>query len=366
MRGLIDALPADGTPLLLDGGLATQCEAMGADLSSDDLWSARLLEQQPALLRLAHSAFLGSGAECCITASYQCSVPNLVKTLEVSEERAKELIALSVTLAREACDAAIARGTHGDGGNLWRAPIVAASSGPYGACCADGSEYTGAYGATMSIGELTEWHRARFDVLASCPGVDVLAIETIPCAVEVQALLSLLKERPDAKAWISLACNSDSTLNSGEELADVVFDLAVGDTESQVEAIGVNCCSPRHVAPLLDVIRKVRVASRFRLIAYPNSGEAWDAEHDAWVEGPSDELDLTSLVKEWWARREEVAEPPVCAVGGCCRVGPTQIGQLRTLIDRWRATRGWKNALRSCYELMLPSPPSRRPPPGDE
>ena len=40
--------------------------------------------------------------------------------------------------------------------------IVAASVGPYGACCADGSEYTGAYaqgirGGTMSDAELASW-----------------------------------------------------------------------------------------------------------------------------------------------------------------------------------------------------------------
>ena len=45
----IAPLLAGGHPLVLDGGLATQLEAQGADLS-DSLWSARLLVDDPDLL----------------------------------------------------------------------------------------------------------------------------------------------------------------------------------------------------------------------------------------------------------------------------------------------------------------------------
>ena len=63
---------------------------------------------------------------------------------------------------------------------------MAASVGPYGAVLADGSEYRGDYG--LSVDELRRFHRPRLEVLAGA-GADVLAIETIPCLAEVEALL---------------------------------------------------------------------------------------------------------------------------------------------------------------------------------
>ena len=62
--------------LVLDGGLATQLEALGADLTGD-LWSARLLQENPALIQKAHADFLAAGADFCITSSYQTSLPLL-------------------------------------------------------------------------------------------------------------------------------------------------------------------------------------------------------------------------------------------------------------------------------------------------
>ena len=49
------------TVLVSDGGLATELEARGHDLS-DDLWSARLLFDAPDEIVAAHSAFYRAGA----------------------------------------------------------------------------------------------------------------------------------------------------------------------------------------------------------------------------------------------------------------------------------------------------------------
>ena len=45
----------------------------------------------------------------------------------------------------------------------------------------------------MTLEELTEWHRPRFETLAKSD-VDLLAIETIPGIKEAEALLNLLAE----------------------------------------------------------------------------------------------------------------------------------------------------------------------------
>ena len=54
------SVPADGV-LISDGGLATELEARGHDLS-DDLWSARLLAEAPAEIVAVHEAFFRAGA----------------------------------------------------------------------------------------------------------------------------------------------------------------------------------------------------------------------------------------------------------------------------------------------------------------
>lgn len=77
--------------------------------------------------------------------------------------------------------------------------------GPYGACQADGSEYTGDYIGRISSSELKEWHRPRLEVLVRA-GVDVLAVETIPAVEEALAILELLREFPETQAWVTFSC----------------------------------------------------------------------------------------------------------------------------------------------------------------
>ncbi len=166
-------------PVLLDGGLATLLEAHGHDLSSD-MWSARLLLDDPAELVAAHREYYEAGAQVAITASYQASFEGFA----------------ACGLDRPAADAAFrrsvecaltARDSFDDDRERW----VAASVGPYGAMLADGSEYRGDYGRTAA--QLRDWHRPRFEILADA-GADVLAVETVPCLAEVQALVDLLDE----------------------------------------------------------------------------------------------------------------------------------------------------------------------------
>ena len=61
-----------GRVLVTDGGLATELEARGHDLS-DALWSARLLMDAPGEITAAHQAFFRAGAVIATTASYQAS-----------------------------------------------------------------------------------------------------------------------------------------------------------------------------------------------------------------------------------------------------------------------------------------------------
>jgi homocysteine S-methyltransferase len=278
--------------VILDGGLATELEAQGADVSSD-LWSARLLIDDPAEIRRAHTAFFQAGAEVAITASYQVSYAGLASR-GIDRSGADRLLRLSVELAAQARD---------DAGGGW----VAASVGPFGATLADGSEYRGDYG--LSVSQLREFHRPRLQALVQAQP-DVLAVETIPCLREVEALVAEL-DRIDVPAWVSLTAAGTRT-RAGEELAEA-FELL--DQAPGVFAVGVNCMAPAGVLAALEV-----AASRTDkpLLAYPNSGERWDPPARRWAgDSRFDSRDVSG----WLAAGARL-------VGGCCRVLPADIAAL--------------------------------------
>ena len=219
-------------PLVLDGGMATELERGGADLR-DALWSARLLKDDPGSIRRVHEAFFDAGADVAISASYQASFSGFADR-GIEAEEAASLMRLSVALAREAAAA--------DGSDR----LVAASVGPFGATLADGSEYRGDYG--LSAGALAMFHRPRFETLLEAEP-DLLAIETIPSIVEAEALVTLLEDYSEARAWISFSCRDGACISDGTPFADAV---ALAASSDRVIAVGVNCTPPGFIPSLLD------------------------------------------------------------------------------------------------------------------
>ena len=143
-------LDLQDTVLIADGGLATELEVRGHDLS-DDLWSARLLMDAPEDIVAVHQAFFAAGAGIATTASYQASFDGFAER-GINRTDTERLLRLSVELARTARSRAGRQG--------W----VAASVGPYGATLAGGEEYRGRYGLTVA--QLRDWHRPRLEILA--------------------------------------------------------------------------------------------------------------------------------------------------------------------------------------------------------
>ncbi|MCZ4608134.1 homocysteine S-methyltransferase [Streptomyces sp. Lzd4kr] len=297
---LAEALAA-GT-VVLDGGMSNQLESAGHDLS-DELWSARLLAENPEAITEAHLAYFEAGADVAITAGYQATFEGFAKR-GIGRERAAELIALGVELAREAVRRARAEGIARP---LW----VAASVGPYGAMLADGSEYRGRYG--LSVAELERFHRPRLEVLAGARP-DVLALETVPDTDEAEALLRAVRGL-GVPAWLSYSVAGDRT-RAGQPLEEA---FALAADADEVIAVGVNCCAPENVEGAVETA--VRVTGR-PVVVYPNSGEAWNAEARAW-DGRS--TFTAEEVRGWRASGARL-------IGGCCRVGPEVIGSIaRTL-----------------------------------
>jgi homocysteine S-methyltransferase len=290
--------------VILDGGLASELEDRGHDLS-DALWSARLLLDDPEAIRDVHVAYLEAGADCVVSSSYQATIEGF-RRRGVGGQEARERLGLSVELARQARDA------------FWRTPpsgrqrpLVAASIGPYGAALADGSEYTGSYDRDEA--GLLGFHRERFALLAGA-GADLLACETLPSRVEARVLLGLLDERPGCRAWFSFTARDAVHISDGTPIAEVAREL----DHERVVGVGVNCVPPSLVPGLLA---ELRGAIDRPLVVYPNSGQAWDATARRW-DGVTERFDPADACASW---RDAGAR----FLGGCCRVGPAAIAGMR-------------------------------------
>lgn len=301
-RTLAEAL-AEG-PVLLDGGLSNQLEAQGCDLS-DALWSARLLADAPEQIEAAHLAYLRSGAQVLITASYQATFEGFGRH-GIGPERTGALLARSVELARRAAGAA----RRADPGReVW----VAASVGPYGAMLADGSEYQGRYGLTVR--ELERFHRPRMAALAEAEP-DVLALETVPDMDEAEAVVRVAEET-GLPIWLSYSVAGGRT-RAGQPLEEA-FAVAAG--RERVVAVGVNCCDP---AEAEEAVRVAVAVTGKPAVVYPNSGEGWDVGGREWTGRSTFD---PGRVRAWTGAGARL-------VGGCCRVGPDRIKELAGLLER--------------------------------
>ena len=314
IASILDHYPA----LVIDGALATELERRGCDLK-DPLWSAKILLEQPEIIKQVHYDYFNAGADCAITASYQATVEGFAKR-GLHEKEALALIQRSVKLAVEARDVFWANETN----RVGRAkPFVAASVGPYGAFLADGSEYRGKYGLTEK--ELMDFHRPRMKALLAA-GTDMLACETIPSLTEAQAIAKLLREFPNTTAWVSFSARDEKHISEGQVFADCVKEL---EDDQQIAAIGINCTSPKYISSLICEAKK---ATTKPILVYPNSGETYNATKHDWDGNPIHES-FGEQAKEWFKAGARL-------IGGCCRTTPEDI---RVIASWARPSRSRKN-----------------------
>jgi homocysteine S-methyltransferase len=293
--------------MVLDGALATELELRGADLS-DALWSAKTLIERPDLIREVHLDYFRAGADVATTVTYQATFEAFARR-GIGRKDAERLMRDAVALAVAARDEFWAVESN-RAGRL--RPLVAASVGPYGAMLADGSEYRGHYG--LDDAALADFHRARLHVLAQA-GADLLACETLPSLREALVLEGLLREIPGACAWISFSCKDGEHNCEGEEIAECAAQLHGCE---QIVAVGVNCTAPQYMTSLLQ---RMHSKTDKPLVAYPNSGERYEASSKQWLGSPG-AMRFGEQARLWYAQGARL-------IGGCCRTGPQDIRSVK-------------------------------------
>lgn len=298
--------------LILHGALGTELEALGYDISGK-LWSAKYLLEEPSIIQEIHETYIRAGADLVMTSSYQATLPGL-KEAGLTDAEAREVIAHTVDLAKAARE------------RIWQSlsdadkskrpyPLISGDVGPYAAYLANGSEYSGDYG-NISKEDLKDFHRPRIEILLE-EGVDLLALETIPNALEAVALVELLSEEfPQVEAYLSFTIQESSSISDGTSL-EAVTDLI--NSSEQILALGINCSSPL----LFDAaLEKLASLTNKYLVTYPNSGEVYDGQTQTWKPKDVAAKDLVEN-SHYWHNQFQVK-----VLGGCCRTRPNDIKSL--------------------------------------
>ncbi|PLN85633.1 putative homocysteine S-methyltransferase [Aspergillus taichungensis] len=345
--------------LLLDGGLGTTLEAppYHCTFTSDTpLWSAHLLVADPAILRAVHASFVASGADIILTATYQTSVEGFARTSPgYGPDDAARYMRSAVTLARNASGQ---RPVH-----------IALSLGPYGATMTPiAAEYSGLYPDAMnSEAALRNWHAQRLKIFTddenSWNNVQYVAFETLRRADEVRAIRGAMADvasgKPTEKQkpwWITGVFPADEP--DEDDIRSWVR-AAVGGVEEGLPrpwGIGVNCTRLDQIRRIVSVMQ-LEVAQmataggtfvdqwhsqsgRPWLVLYPDGtqGERYDPATKAWI-APGSESDNESVARPWSEQFRDVVHDLMdthwegLIIGGCCRTGPRQIGELRAVVD---------------------------------
>lgn len=150
-------------------------------------------------------------------------------------------------------------------------------------------------------------------------------METIPCAYEAEAIIDLLKEFPDARAWLSFSCKDGKSLADGSNFQETAVRCYKNAAPGQILAIGTNCIAPKYVTSLFQGINRDKSDDFIPLVVYPNSGEKY-TESEGWNK-EGDAPTLHEFIDEW-------LNLGVRYIGGCCRTCATDVKLIRAKVDQ--------------------------------
>lgn len=296
--------------IIIDGALGTQIQKNGHNVT-DLLWSAKFLDENPQVIKDVHTQYLEAGADILITSSYQASIEGFLKK-GFSEEKAIELLKLSINIAKETRDEFFKNSNQV---NRIK-PLVAASIGPYGAYLADGSEYSGNY--NISNDELKKFHKRRLEILIQTKP-DIYACETIPSLNEAKILCELLEEFNLTNSWITFSAKDENYTNAGDEIVEAVKFL---EKSSVLGAIGINCTAPQYLPKLIE---NIKLHSSKAIVVYPNGGSKYNPLTKKWEKGEITPIEFAKLSHLWFTKGANI-------IGGCCETGPEEIKEIRKLL----------------------------------
>ncbi|MFG0283551.1 MAG: homocysteine S-methyltransferase family protein [Phycisphaerales bacterium JB039] len=259
---------------ILAGPTGTRLIQLGFDCDADERWSARAVDEAPALVAQVHQEYAAAGADVHPTVTFRTTRRNM-------HERWRELTARAVDLCR---------GAMGPGQR------IAGALAPIEDCYAPD--------AAPPSRKARAAHREMADHLVSC-GCDLILCETFPGIEGLWAAEGALQAGA-GEVWASFTPGPKADLLTPAQVAQLA-DAAVG---AGAAAALVNCApagrAGEYVAAIADA-----VGGRAHIGVYANVYGANATAPEAYAE----------LAESWVGAGASI-------VGACCGAGPEHIRAL--------------------------------------
>ena len=300
MAGTFAERLAAGRVLVLDGAMGTELERRQV-ATPLPAWTASALLTAPDTVLAIHREYAAAGAEGLTTATFRTTRRALAAV--GAGERAAELTALAVELARQAAQGA-------PGG---RQVFVLGSMAPLEDCFRPDLVPDAAAIAREQAAHAMNLARA---------GVDALLVETMNTTREAVAAVGAARAT-GLPALASFIAGGDANLLDGEPLATLVPALLAAGPA----AVLVNCTpvevTGRVLAALLALAGSTPVGA-YANIGYPRPGRR----------EPGTATDLAAVTPAELGRHAAAwVRAGARIVGGCCGTTPAHIAAVRAAVD---------------------------------
>lgn len=288
---------------LLDGGLGQEINKQSSADTSHPLWSVKVMEDEPDIVKQVHKAFLQAGARTIATNSYTITQSRLDRN--GYPDAYERLHKTALQIVKQAVDEVVADGTlkREDIAISGCLPPVAASYVAEAAL-----DYEASKDEYLRIIETQRDH------------VDVFLVETMSNIEETKAAIDALAHYGQA-AYVALTLADDGSnqLRSGEPLSRAMDELGA----KGVEALMLNCSYPEAIGKAIPEL----VKAGFRTGGYANGFTSISAlAPGQTVDNLSARQDLSPAryfdhVKYW-------LDEGATIIGGCCEISPAHIAYM--------------------------------------
>ena len=300
----LDTLINNTNPIILDGGIGTELERLGAPMDHE-AWCAVALESHPQLVRDVHRSYIDAGADIITVNTYAATRHAL--TNGGIEENFTSWNKLAVQLARETLDAS----------EVDRNILIAGSVSNFG-------HFKDQYTDT----QLAPNFRDQAEILIE-NGVDFIILESLGAKTStIVTALNAISEF-GVPIWVAVSCAEDhdsgqlflgieeSRIDSHRPLAHQELGEAI-DTimDTAGSALLVMHSTVDTTLPALQLMQSHYDGLRG---AYPNAGY-WLRPEWAFVDQISPQNYL-ERARKWLDTGARI-------VGGCCGIGPDHIAAL--------------------------------------
>jgi S-methylmethionine-dependent homocysteine/selenocysteine methylase len=296
--------------VLIDGGMGTELERVGAEMNAQG-WSGAAVIEVPDVVRWVHREFVEAGAEV-ITVNTFSMAPHMLRGMGYGD-RVESAIADAVRLAREAC----AEAGRPD------LPIAGSVS-----TMRTKNVETGTWPA-LPPEEAQESLSTLVHILKE-EGCSIMALEMME-DLEVAPMATQIAVASGVPTWLGISCRraADGTTIESFDVPGVTLDQLY----AALLPLGADVLNIMHseIPVTGEALERARPLWDKPMGAYPESGY-FTMPNWNFVDVVSPQ-DLVAEAKGWVARGARI-------LGGCCGLGPAHIAALRDAMPDLTAARG--------------------------